>query len=118
MTYADTTEMIEAIIGIAQADMRKRLNRVLENGKKAALKSWLAGKDSVHTLQVTVSTSGALKSVWQPGERSVAVKATQAILGDSVRDFAGVRSIGANETTWLGSTEWGDDITILAYWTE
>ena|SRR5690625_632531 len=78
------------------------LETVFSIGSMVSLKAWLADKPSVDTLQVSYWDNGALYNAWCPGMRSVTAKATYARLGNSRRDYAGVRCIAATGSHWLG----------------
>lgn len=78
-----------------------------------SLKSWLTGRESLDTLQVTVR-DGQVTRAWAPGVREVDTSAaTFARLEGSRRDYAGVTAQLCGRDVWVGYDTSMD--TVLIY---
>ncbi len=93
---------------------REDVITLLDAPGKQALKAWLADKQTVETLQVTVS-GGHVTRAWAPGPRTVDTQSRKggAFFADSFREYAGVTATASTETLWAGFN--ADMLTHIIY---
>lgn len=98
------------------------LTRGMEGRAGGTMRAWMEAHDGqdVHTLQATVTNErthvGEVRSVWQPGARTVdASRAGGVQLDGSRRDYAGCRVVSASDDVLIVATTWGEDRQVMVY---
>lgn len=91
-----------------------RLARESDSVRRGSLKSWIDEGRELETLQLDVKLSDAepagIANVWVPSARLVdGVAATYFTLNGSRRDFAGVTTLLASDSIYVGFDGKGDD---------
>ena len=69
-----------------------------KSGRLTGFSAWLHAHDGQDVTTTQVSGDGC----WRPGPRTVKAGRTFAILGDSRRDYAGMKELASSET-WLAA---------------
>lgn len=90
------------------------------NRKRGSLKKWATAhvSQNVMTLQVTVDPDGKITGAWEPGSRKLeTVRSVDAIIGGSHQEFAGMRTIHADDVCIAFTYQWGESTRIVFWWT-
>lgn len=90
------------------------------NRQRGSLKNWAAAHvaQSVMSLQVTVNPNGDIIDAWEPGARRInTVRTVDVIIGGSHQEYAGTRTIHADDVCVAFTYQWGDNTRIAIWWT-
>ena len=77
-----------------------------ESPKRGSIKRFLGNLDGelVDTVQFDLMADGTPASYWHAGARGVDTRATGAHLGESYREYAGVKSLYHSDSAYVGYT--------------
>ena len=95
-----------------RASAHALLARVESLPASPARETWVAAL----TRGMEGRAGGEVRSVWQPGARTVdASRAGGVQLDGSRRDYAGCRVVSASDDVLIVATTWGEDRQVMVY---